>query len=88
MWKHTMRLAALSCVFLIASCESAPKPIPTTEGSCRAVEAIPYHYDAKSPVCSTEAGASDPRNSCDTLETVRAIQAFNAGLAGLCKKGT
>lgn len=84
MLKLSMRLLVLSSVFLSLSCESAPKPIPTTEASCSAIDPLPYHYDDTATACSKDVGASDPRNTCDTIETVRAIKAFNEGLKSLC----
>lgn len=84
--KLSLRLLALSSVFLSLSCESPPKPIPTTEAACLAIDPLPYHFANDDPACSDGKEASDPRNSCDTPETVRIIKAFNAGLEGLCFK--
>ena len=84
MSKIFTKLAALSLILLLTSCETPRKPIPTTEAACSAIEPLPYHYAADDPECSTDPGSSDPRNSCDTIETVRVIMAFNEGLKGLC----
>lgn len=84
MLTHSMKLLVMSSVFLSMSCASKPKPIPTTEAACSAIDPLPYHFDNAAAECSGDQGTSDMQNTCDTPETVRVIKAFNAGLAGLC----
>lgn len=80
-----LRLALLSSVLLIASCQTKPVVIQTTvSAECKTIPPLSYawppHCEFGKP-CPDSAG-----NAYDTETTAKAIMADNAAKAALCPK--
>lgn len=76
------RLAPLATILMLAalsSCAHNAPAIRTTEAACADLQPLSYFW---SPHCE----AGDPDNLCDSEQTVRQIEAFNAYIGGLCNE--
>lgn len=65
-------------ILTMSSCANSGPTIRTIASECGDLQEITYAWDV---TCVT----ADPQNRCDSEETIRQIEAYNAYLKGLCQ---
>ena len=77
--------ALLLTLLMTISCASSPKATPTTPGALSEIKPIIYNYGTAAEPCEDEGGTPlpDPKNQCDTPETVARILVLNAQISAL-----